>query len=753
MTIICLKTYSWLTLLLLIILLFRLICLKRKEVLLLSLLSLVCGFVFHVIYDKESKLPEFDESVITVQTFPDTLKINGDLLSIEGKEKLTKEKIIVQYTLKDETEKNKFEQNTKTLLLTGIGTTQKIESARNLNGFDYSEYLNLTHVSQKIKIESLSEVKEAELNFFHPIAKIRELRLFFVMHNKERFQSLTASYMNALLFGYKENTPDNFQKTWQSLGVAHLFSLSGMHIYFFLFVFDFVLLSLKMTKEHLFRWSILFTVFLIIVTGAGPGMMRAGIQYIVKKCNQRFGVGLSPLDCWAFALLINCLFEPYVLLTVGGQLTYYLTFLIIFIQPLIRKLDTGFKKGLAFNLLLSWLSLPLIWYHFYEWNLLNFVLNLLLSPLLFSIIMPLLLGSFMLSFIAQNVTFTWLEKLLVYFQWIGKKGNEWSFFQQVPGFLPVLLLLVVIISQLFILIEWEKGNSLLTFKTLCLFSMTCFAPFWKFLNPTGMIAFVDIGQGDAIFVQLPFHQGNYLLDTGGKLDFEVEDWQKRADKRGADYTLIPFMKSKGVKYLDTVFISHAHEDHFGDLDRISDSIQVKNLYFGPGSYEQNNFKKMLNYVNLKNTNKKAINHQYSWKKSGLSLDCLYPFETGDGQNNDSLVLKLNVKNQDILLMGDLEAEGEDELLRDSTIDLKADILKVGHHGSKTSSQPGFLEAVQPDVGVISCGQNNRYQHPSPETLENLAEVETDIYRTDTDGMVYYTWQAFSNKLSQPKTVK
>ena len=512
-------------------------------------------------------------------------------------------------------------------------------------------------------------------------------------------------------------------------------------------------LSIGLTKEKLYYFNILFILVLMIVTGLGSGMVRAGVQWLIKKANDKHRWHLSQLDCWSITLFTNCLFDPYLLFTAGGQLTYYLTFLIIMINPLISRIENKWYKPWLFSISISWLSLPLIWLHFYEWNWLNFILTVILGPVLFIGILPCLMLCFLLGLIFKTMTFSFVETLLLWFQANGDFVSRLDIFRQVTGKIPTTLIIVTIILQWIWLINWDKQGSFRIVKMNLLVIITFLIPFWKYSNPKGMIAFVDVGQGDAIFLQLPFHQGNYLLDTGGRLNYDVDAWQESSDKRGADYTLIPFMKSVGVKELNTIFISHAHEDHFGDLDRISDNIKIKNLCFGEGSYEQNNFNKMLDYPNLKQTKKQVVNSKSSWRKKGVSANCLYPLMKGDGQNNDSVVLKVEIKDKTILLMGDLEKEGENELLREYSDVLQSDILKAGHHGSKTSSQETFLDAVAPTEAVISCGKNNHYQHPSKETIANLENRRINSYRTDEMGMIYYEWSVFSKNMSSVKYMK
>ena len=715
--------------------------------------SILLATSVHFMWLKQTDITRLDNDEISVRLMPDTIKIDGSLLRFEGVDESDNSKVLVTYVLKEESEKQYFSKLSSCVLITGKGTTQEIASKRNLNGFDYQRYLDIIGIRQKIKLEEVDSVTPVSPTWMHPIIRLKEIRRKGIVYTEKQFEPLTALYIKALLFGYKENNPEGFQNTWRDLGIAHLFSLSGMHIYFFIFLFEFICLSFGMTREKLFSCSFLFVLCLVVLTGTGTGMVRAGIQWLIKQINQKFGIGFSQLDCWSIALFLNCLITPYVLLTVGGQLTYYLTFLIIMIYPLFSKTKNNHLKNWLFSMVLSWLSLPLIWFHFYEWNLLTFVLNTIIGSLLFLFVLPLLLICFVLSFLWQSHTFIIVERILIAIQQVGITLSDLSFFRIVTGKIPLILLVLVIGCQFYWLINWESGNKVFGRLSLSLLLLTGLVPFWKYINPQGMIAFIDVGQGDAIFVQLPFHQGNYLLDTGGVLGYEKEEWQQGSDKRGADYTVIPFLKSKGVKSLDGVFISHAHEDHFGDLDRISEEIDIKCVLFGPGSYQQTNFKKALEKESLVKSQKKVITNKNQWKQGGMTLDCLYPIHKGDGQNNDSLVMKLNLKQTSILLTGDLEKEGEDGLLRNQDLDLSADILKLGHHGSKTSSQPLFIEAVNPEVGIISCGLHNRYQHPSESTLENLEDRGINYFRTDQNGMIYSTWWYWGKGLSHVKTLK
>ncbi len=252
--------------------------------------------------------------------------------------------------------------------------------------------------------------------------------------------------------------------------------------------------------------------------------------------------------------------------------------------------------------------------------------------------------------------------------------------------------------------------------------------------PTPTLTMVDIGQGDSLFLQDQLNRRNILIDTGGRIEIGAKQkWQARTTAAPAERTLIPYLKSLGVGQIDTLVVTHTDADHMGDLLALIDQIKVKKILVSQGSLSNVKFVELL-----KKTQAKILVGQVGQRLQIFDryLEVLYPLAPGDGKNNDSIVLYGNLYGTKFLLTGDLEAAGERELLARYP-ELSVDVLKAGHHGSKTSSSEAFIKAIRPSLGLISCGQDNRYGHPNAETLETFQKYGVATLRTDERGAIKF----------------
>ncbi|WP_227765458.1 ComEC/Rec2 family competence protein [Zhaonella formicivorans] len=237
------------------------------------------------------------------------------------------------------------------------------------------------------------------------------------------------------------------------------------------------------------------------------------------------------------------------------------------------------------------------------------------------------------------------------------------------------------------------------------------------------VHFIDVGQADAILVQTPAGK-NMLVDAGNNSDSTI---------------LLNYLRQAGVKKLDAVIGTHPHEDHIGALDVVLLHIPVQKIYLPDAVHTSQSFEDLLNAIKKK---KLKINQA----KAGLNLsidpwlkvEVLAPNRTEyEELNNYSVVLKISYGNTSFLLTGDAESLSESEMLAKG-YDLQADVLKVGHHGSNSSSSLDFLRAVKPRYAVITVGKDNEYGHPHRQTLSRLKKVGARILRTDEVGHIVFT---------------
>jgi len=253
------------------------------------------------------------------------------------------------------------------------------------------------------------------------------------------------------------------------------------------------------------------------------------------------------------------------------------------------------------------------------------------------------------------------------------------------------------------------------------------------------VTVLDVGQGDSLFVVSPGGK-TMLIDGGGAFGgFPGHEEHQGVDP--GEEAVSPYLWSRGFRKLNVVALTHAHQDHLGGLTAVLENFRVGKLWIG----REVSTLPLAQLEGLAREKKIPIEHElrgksFSW--DGLEGEFLWPEVSPEeiapsAKNNDSLVLRLRLGNQSMLLPGDAEKESERTILAEHDPNaLRADVLKIGHHGSKNSTTSEFLAAVQPRVAIISSGESNPYGHPSPELLQRLENAGVRILRTDSDGAVH-----------------
>jgi competence protein ComEC len=240
------------------------------------------------------------------------------------------------------------------------------------------------------------------------------------------------------------------------------------------------------------------------------------------------------------------------------------------------------------------------------------------------------------------------------------------------------------------------------------------------------VTVIDVGQGDSILIHI--NNNNILIDTGGKVSYNNELWRKKDSSGVTEYTTIPLLKSLGIRELDYLLITHGDYDHMGEAKSLIKDFKVSNVIFNCGSYNEleNDLIKELTIKNIKYYS--CIN---SLNIDKYKLDFLNTMDY-DNENDNSSVIYFDYNSYKFLFMGDAGCEKEKDILDKYNL-RDIDFLKVGHHGSNTSTSKEFIDIIKPKYSVISVGLNNRYNHPKEEVLDILKN--TKIYRTDFNGSI------------------
>jgi len=247
------------------------------------------------------------------------------------------------------------------------------------------------------------------------------------------------------------------------------------------------------------------------------------------------------------------------------------------------------------------------------------------------------------------------------------------------------------------------------------------------------IVFLDIGQGDCSFIRTPSGV-TILVDAGGS-----PYWLGDSAYDPGESIVVPYLKSRGIETLDYVIVTHPHGDHFGGMFAVLRSIKVKSFIDNGYAEGDPNYKDLLDLVDKKNIPYEQIkeNDEINIDKD-IFIKVFFPPQKGflfDSTNNSSIVFKLRYKNFSTLFTGDAEEDLENYLVSRHKKDINSTVLKVGHHGSRTSSSVRFIKTVKPEVAVIMCGKKNFFGHPHSEVVSRYNKLSIDLYVTAQEGSV------------------
>ncbi|ATC60644.1 DNA internalization-related competence protein ComEC/Rec2 [Lactococcus raffinolactis] len=681
----------------------------------LKLSMILIGFatICLALQDREAKDFAREMTVTRISPILDTIQVDGDQVSFRGKS--GKQTYQVYYRVTTEQEQRYFKQLAQPVVLSISGQLEKASQQRNFNGFDYQHHLKTQNIYRVLTIEQVTGVTRKQTL---TLALLRQKAILF---SEQHFPRPMSAYMTGLLFGHLGKDFEDMSSIYTSLGIMHLFALSGMQVSFFIDFLRKGMLRLGFRRDVVDWFQIPFSVFYAGLTGFSISVNRSLVQKILAN------FGIKALDNFSLTLLLLFITAPKFLLTTGGTLSLLFAFVISIFGDRFENLPK-YRKLLAESLTLSLCVLPLLILYFHTFQPVSIILTFVFSFLFDILFLPGLSVIFLLAMVTGftltqvNLIFQWLEDLI-------KLTDSWWHYPLVLGKPTALVFLVTLVVTGFLIDHWQnrKVSARLAIILMGLFFITK-------NPPTPSITMVDVGQGYSIFLQDKFNRRSILIDTGGRIELgKKKKWQERKIAAPAEKTLIPYLKSRGVGQIDTLVLTHTHEDHMGDLLAVIDQIKVKNIIVSQGSLNNAQFVKLLKQTRAKVQVAKVGQRL---KIFDSYLEVLYPLTPGDGKNNDSIVLYGKLYGTKFLLTGDLEETGERELLTRYP-NLSVDVLKVGHHGSKTSSSESFIEAIRPKVGLISCGLDNRYGHPNMETLTTFQKYEVQTFRTDYHGAIKF----------------
>ncbi len=645
------------------------------------------------------------------------------------------------------------------------GTFKEADGKRNNSGFDYKEYLkiNKMHGIITAKQESIKVLKEKNLNII--LININKCSNKIKENANKLFDKNEANLLSGILIGDKEGIEKEVQENFRDSNLSHMLAVSGAHVSYVILGITYALKKVKVNK----LWSNMITIVtlccFIFLTGASPSVIRACIMAIYIIIGHMMHRKTKLISSVSLSLLIILILNPYKLFDIGLQLSYGGTIGIILfsgvlakkaklnnlLEGFVNKLKYRVKQLIVVCVSANLIIFPIIAAHYSTMSLTFVISNICAGPILGVII---ILGfiTIFVSFISIDIAKPFALILNIFIQilmYITKICSSLPFskiYIKTPSLSQIIIYYMILIFIYYICKIRKKKRRLIHRKLLRtvqnkkvqkLFIIVIILIFTsmqilKCLPSDLTIYFIDVGQGDSTLIVTPNHK-TILIDGGGtefESDFDI-----------GKQTLLPEILGQRITKIDYLLISHFDSDHVGGLLTVLESLKVKNAIISRQIEESGNYKKFLKIVKDRKINVMIVKKDDEiYIEKNLKIDVLWPKReqiTDNVLNNNSIVAKVIYNNFSILFTGDIEKVAEENIIREykDTNSLTSNIIKIAHHGSKTSSTEGFLNLVNPKIALIGVGRDNKFGHPNEETIQKLKNMNVKIYRTDEMGEI------------------
>lgn len=550
------------------------------------------------------------------------------------------------------------------------------------NNFNYKKYLYNKKIYYIIEASKIDKIQNNN-NHIYTIKNLLYTRI----------NSLKSSnYIKALLFG--DNKLDKEIKTsYQINGISHLFSVSGFHINFITSIIYFYLDRVTYNKKIKYITVDIFLVLYLLLCNT-TSLLRCTVMNILLSINHLLKLNIKKIDIVLLTLILCIIINPFIIYDIGFIYSYTISFFLILYK---NKYKTNNKllKIIYISLISFLVSLPINIYTSYEINFLSIILNIIIVPIVSLILLPLSLLTLIFP-ILDNILYlitSILEKISLY-------TSNINIFKQILSKPSIIL---IIIYYLIIILILSKNKHYYLILILLIFHKTI-----PLYNSNLEVVMFDVGEADSMLISTPSKKVNILIDTGRGIDIN---------------NIIIYLKSIGISKLNYLIITHGDEDHIGGALYLIDNFKVDNVILNKGDYTELEVELI---THLKNKNIKYTNNI---NKIPLLGSYMYLLNTKkfSNENDNSIVTYFEYQKYKFLFMGDSSSKTEEYLINNYNL-TNISFLKVGHHGSNTSSSPLFINKITPKVSLISVGRNNFYHHPNKEVLTNLSN--SVIYRTD-----------------------
>jgi len=667
-------------------------------------------FIFQKWQQEEANRNLLD-TVDTVRILPDTIKVNGDSLSFRGKAE--GRLFQVYYKLQSEVEKENFQQLSELHEIVMKGKLSSPQGASNFAGFDYRNYLKTQGIYQTLTISEIVELKQ--ISSWDIGENLSSLRRKAVVWIKRNFPDPMSNYMTGLLLGHLDIDFEEMNELYSSLGIIHLFALSGMQVGFFMDSFKKSLLRLGLTQEK-FKWlAYPFSLFYAGLTGFSASVIRSLLQKLLAQH------GFKSLDNFALTILILFLIMPNFFLTAGGVLSCAYAFIL----TMTGEEVAGIKGLIRESCIISLGILPILSFYFSEFQPWSILLTFAFSFLFDMVLLPLLSILFCLSFIYPitqfNFLFEWLENIIRY---ISQLSTRPLVFGQ-----PSLWILILLLITLALIYDYRKNV-----KKISILVIVAISFFLVTKHPLeNEITVLDMEQGRSIFLR-DMTGKTILLDAGEKSETEKKEaWQERVSSSNAKRSLIPYLKSRGVAKIDQLVLTTSDTKQLDHVFEISKVFELGEILVTEETLSKREFMDKLKESKVKVG---AIKTGQQLPIFGNSLEVI---TSQNSDEKDSMVLYGKLLNQTFLVTGNIE----EKFLTSHYPKLQADVVITHQQASKKKTDNEIFKNIHPKITVISVDKKKTFKVKNGENNQEDKELENLVLKTDKKGAIRFkgwtTW--------------
>ena len=726
----------------------------NKKVTILLLIFIIAGFI-HI------KFLKYDYEKIYISL--ENVNIVGTIVSSK-KEK----QYINEYKI--ETEKiNNIKLKKKFILLTKNkeieygnkikleGTYIKPSKSRNYRGFDYSNYLKTENIYGTIEQNGKIElIKEKNINYFFIILYKVKNKIIKNINNK--FPEETRGVFLGILLGDKSSIEEDVRQNFADSSLSHILAVSGTHISYVVICISVLFKKLKLNKNIRKVLTSLVLFMYLYLVDFSVSATRAVIMSTIVIMQMLFYRKQDTITTIAFSSIIILINNPYYILNIGFLLSYGGTIgIILFVnrisieskEDFFQRFKSYLKDICIVTISAQTIIMPIIIYYFntisFTFIISNIIASLIIGPIIMIGLVIIAISFFKIPIISLIIRFyNILIVILVRTADIISKIPMSKIYLKTPTTLEIIFYYSVVFL-IALLIYIKKSNRKFIKKTiqidiynlknffinnrnkvLIFISIVSLISITSIKIPKELkINFIDVGQGDSCLITTPQNK-KVIVDSGGSESYDV-----------GKNVLLPYLLDKRITKIDYIMISHFDTDHCKGFEYVLENIKVKNVIISKQSETSENFKQIMKIIRKKRINLIIVQKETKIKIDNFTtVDILSPQSENiaDNMNDNSIVAKLEAYNFSILFTGDASEKIEKELIKEK-INLKSDILKVSHHGSKTGTSEEFLKSVKPKIALIGVGENNKFGHPTKDVIKRLTENKIKIYRTDTDGEI------------------